>query len=43
MRDDLLIWMDERFEDPAVLNVYTKPIGFIHRDNRNAEEQEEDE
>ena len=23
MRDDLLIWMDEKFEDPSVMSVYT--------------------
>ena len=43
MRDDLLIWMDENLEDPAVMSVYTKPIGFINRENRNAEELEADE
>ena len=43
MRDDLLIWMDENLEDPAVLSVYTKPIGFLNRENRTAEELEVDE
>ena len=42
-QDNLLIWMDEKFEDPAILEMYTKPVGFIQTEGKNEEEQLEGE